>query len=306
MIPVLIDTDMGIDDAFALCLLASCPDVQIAAATAVGGNVSVDQAAINLAGLCKFLQLNSVPLGKGLDQPARGPLRAINVDGDTGLGAVQLPPAQAPCRDASDVIASAIDAHAGKLNVLAIGPLTNLADLAGRNPQLFKKIDHLFVMGGAVFHRGNVTPFAEFNFYRDPSAAQKVLALEGVNKTLVPLDVTQRIPFDEFHLSHLSRSSQPAANLLAEMMNSLSTRADSDTGPIYIHDAVAAAAMIWPERFLHTVMHLDIVTQGPQAGRCKPTIGSKASAPATKVLTAADVPALVEEILLQVTHEPFV
>ncbi len=308
MLPVLIDTDMGVDDALAICLLASCREVQIVAATAVGGNVPIDQAGANLAAVCDFLGLGDVPLGKGADQDGTELARTTDIYGSDGLGEIQLPRVESTLADAGELIVSTVAAHRGKLTILALGPLTNLAALVDSNPQGLADVGQILIMGGAIFNRGNATDQAEFNFYRDPQAASKLLSMQGLGLTLIPLDLTRQVVLDEFHLSHLVRCNKPAAQLAADILAYPMGQDNTGTGAgnIYIHDAVAAAAMLWPQRFLHTMIHLDIAQQGSQAGRSKPTVPSKTTAPPTKILTGVDGPALLEEILLQITNEPFV
>jgi len=308
MLPVLIDTDMGVDDAFAICLLASCPQVRIVAAGAVGGNVPVAQAAENLAGVFQHLGISDVPLAKGSDQPDPDVPRAADLHGDNGLGGVQLPKADVKFQDAVELMASTIQAHPGELNILALGPLTNLAALAAQHPQLLLNVQRIFIMGGAVFHPGNVTRHAEFNFYRDPQAAADVLAVAGSKTTLAPLDLTNRVSIDEFHLSHFARANNPASQLLGQILQFPLRQPDAGASAdsAHIHDVVAAAGMIWPERFLHTMVRLDIATSGAERGRSKPMQAGKAEGPPTKILIGVDGPTLLEQILLQITHEPFV
>ena len=150
MLPVLIDTDMGADDALAICLLASCRQVQIVAATAVGGNVPIDQAGANLAAVCDSLGLGDVPLGKGADQCGTELARATDIYGSDGLGEIQLPRVEKTLHDAGELIASTINAHRGKLTILALGPLTNLAALVDSKAEVLADVGQILIMGGVI------------------------------------------------------------------------------------------------------------------------------------------------------------
>jgi purine nucleosidase len=132
-------------------------------------------------------------------------------------------------------------------------------------------------MGGAVWCKGNVTPHAEFNFYRDPGAAAAVLAA-GLPVTVVPLDVTRQVALDESHVAQLSRAGTRAGDLLAEMIRfPLEAEGDAAHGSFLVHDALALGAVIWPPLFMRAQMALEVVVAGEQAGRSKPLVAKDKS-----------------------------
>ena len=113
-----------------------------------------------------------------------------------GIGGVALPdPARAPesLQPPSNGSRSfLLKEPAGTVDVLALGPLTNLARLVLEKPDAAKRIGRIVAMGGAIHERGNVGPRAEFNLWADPEAAAAVVA-SGLPLVLIPLDVTRRV-----------------------------------------------------------------------------------------------------------------
>jgi purine nucleosidase len=115
---------------------------------------------------------------------------AHNVHGEDGMGNSGFPRAKkdAEKEHAVDALVELADRHAGELEVIAQGPLTNLALALRKDPSLPEKVRRLWIMGGANNSLGNITPAAEFNFYVDPEAAHMVLSA-GFRTVLVPWDV---------------------------------------------------------------------------------------------------------------------
>ena len=185
--PMLIDTDMGCDDALAVALALMAPGCDVGAIVSVGGNVSIDQATLNIGRLLGAIAPPAWPMvGRGLDQSDPTLVDARDVFSRDGFGGAAIPEYQGlEIRDYRAVYREMIERHSGALHVVAIGPLTNLAALLAEAPGLLKNIARLTVMGGAVFAKGNVTPWAEFNFYRDPAAAAVVMG-SGLPITLAP------------------------------------------------------------------------------------------------------------------------
>jgi purine nucleosidase len=183
------DSDGGVDDAQALILLVAngvVPDL----ITTVFGNVGLDQATTNLLATLSMLKVD-VPVHKGADRPLTQPIiDAKYVHGDDGLGGARRPETQAlPASDdgVGELRRAFGDAAAkgDKVDILMIGPLTNLALALRLEPSIVDGIGTLTIMGGNVYGRGNTTPAAEFNIYADPEAAHIVLTA-GVETVVVP------------------------------------------------------------------------------------------------------------------------
>ncbi len=305
--PILIDTDMGVDDAVAIALALASSDLEVAGLASVGGNVTLEQATLNIGRLLAGLGCKAwPPVGRGLDQDQAGLQDAAHVFGEDGLGRCSLPaPDGMATLDYLDLYEQCIEAHGRELVILAIGPLTNLAALLQHRPGLLQRAGRIVVMGGAVWCQGNVTPHAEFNFYRDPEAAAAVLAA-GLPVTVVPLDVTRQVALDESHVAQLSRGGTRAGELLAEMIRfPLEQEGDAAHGSFLVHDALALGVLIWPPLFMRAQMVLDVVISGEQAGRSKPLVAKDKSRQIGVVISvnAAD---FVENMLERLCHEGFV
>lgn len=303
--PVLIDTDMGVDDAMAVGLALSSPECRVVGLASVGGNVPLDQATINIPRLLAALQVETwPPIARGLDQPT-GLMDAANVHGDDGLGAVGLPvPDAFHPGELIPLYEELIETHGTSLTIAAIGPLTNLAHVLRERPGLLQKAGRIIVMGGAIWCKGNITPFAEFNFYRDPHAAREVLTA-GLPVTVVSLDVTNQVVMDESHLARLSRSGSVAGEQLARIIRfPMSQGSDEGAGRFLVHDPLTIGTLIWPQLFLQSRMALDITTSGPQAGKSKPMIAKDKSRQVSVVISVSVVEFL-ENLLERLCKERF-
>jgi inosine-uridine nucleoside N-ribohydrolase len=304
--PLLIDTDMGVDDAVAVSLALASPSFDLHGVIAVGGRGDLDQVMKNIGGLLAALSPPAMPpLGRGLDPPARSDDRPGLFEGDD-FGKSDLPLDQAPpAADFKELYQEAIDKAGGELTILATGPLSNLAALLKAEPDSAGRIKHVYLTGGAVWTGGNVNEFAEFNFYRDPQAAADVLA-SGLPVTVAPLDVTRLVYLDESHVARLAASGYRTAEVLAKLLQHPLQRDDDPAcGKCCLHDAVTVGSIIWPNLFLKTRMRLDIVTHGAEAGRCRPALGGEESAQ-VDLLTAVNAVDFIENLLESLCHEAFV
>jgi purine nucleosidase len=188
---IIIDCDPGIDDALALAFAHGHPELELGGITTVAGNVGLDQTTANALRVRDFVGMRDVPVTAGCPVPLQRPaLDAREVHGDSGLGAASLPAASSEPADghAVDFLAGAIGAEPGRVTLIAIGPLTNIALALRRHPQIVSQVRDFVIMGGSA-GRGNVTPAAEFNIAADPEAAAIVFAA-GWTVTMVGLDVT--------------------------------------------------------------------------------------------------------------------
>lgn len=305
--PVLIDTDMGVDDAVAVSLALGAADIDVVGVVGVGGNVSASQATRNIGRLLAGVQTGHWPrVGCGLDRPGGDLQHATQVFGRDGLGEIDLPvPADFAADDYLEVYEESIEAHGDSLVVLALGPLTNLAAALRERPVLLTRVGQIVVMGGAVWCPGNATAHAEFNFYRDVEAAAAVLA-SGLPITVVPLDVTRQVAIDESHVAHLSRSGTRGGELLAQMIRfPIGRERQGPPGTFLVHDAVAAGVLLWPELFMRSKMALEMVVSGEQAGRCKPMV-AKDKRRQLAVVISVNVVDFLENLLEQLCQEKFV
>ena len=223
---VLIDTDPGTDDAIALLMALNEGNgslqqagVEVLGITTVGGNASLARTTRNTLAVLEYAGRGDVPVAKGASRPLRGAFPyAYYFHGPGGLS-VRLPTPQiAPSRkSAVEFLRGKLLASPERVTLVALGPLTNVAKLLRKYPEVTSQLSGLVVMGGAVGVPGNVTPYAEFNFYSDPLAAGVVLS-SGVPATLVDLRVCRQAQIKRDGLAQLlkgGRAGRLAGRILA-------------------------------------------------------------------------------------------
>jgi purine nucleosidase len=177
-IPLLIDTDPGVDDALALLMAFADTRHRVVALTIAAGNVGLQHTVANALKLCEVAGVE-VPVHAGCPTPLVHPAEdAAFVHGNDGFGDIGYPPAAraADAEHAALALVRHARDHAGSLVVVALGPLTNLALAVRLDPLLPGRIARLVVMGGAVTGQGNTTVPAEFNIGFDPEAAHVVFS----------------------------------------------------------------------------------------------------------------------------------
>jgi len=190
MTKFLMDTDTAGDDVTSLLFALNWPGVELEAITVVAGNVFLHEAVQNALYTVQMADRN-VPVYGGADRPLlRDLVTAHYVHGEDGMGNSHFPRADREAEEthAVDAIVECANRCEGDLEIIAQGPLTNIALALRRDPALTDKVSRLWIMGGANNSLGNNTPAAEFNFYVDPEAAHAVLR-GGFRTVLVPWDV---------------------------------------------------------------------------------------------------------------------
>ncbi|MCY3911827.1 MAG: nucleoside hydrolase [Chloroflexi bacterium] len=259
-IPVVIDTDPGVDDALALALALASPELSVRAVTTVAGNVDLTTGTANAGYLLRILAPSTaIRLAQGCAKPlARELVTAEEVHGSDGLAGItgheRWRRSRAETRDipadAVDAIVEEVEASPEPVTVIALGPLTNVAAAVRRDPAAMRRAGAIVVMGGSLHARGNVTPHAEFNFYVDPEAADVVLA-SGVPVVVTPLDVTHQLAVsDETVESRLASLADSRGAFLGELIRR--ARAEQFTGrggKLLLHDPAAVGTLLWPELF---------------------------------------------------------
>ncbi len=226
--PFIIDTDVGVDDVVAILYLLQYPQIQIQAITIESdGNAHCQPALNNTLGLLLMMKQPLIPVACGQEKPLSGnhhfPDKILE-ESDTLAGAAQLLPySQLNSKfNAVDLMIKTIQNASAPVTILAIGPLTNIAQALQKAPQIKKKIRAIYIMGGAIQTIGNISAIdpksdnltAEWNIYIDPLAAQIVLS-QKIPVVLVPLDITNQLPIDmNFYNAIKQRHKSPAANFV--------------------------------------------------------------------------------------------
>lgn len=278
---VLIDTDMGPDDWMAVLFLLRRPDVDVRAITVTGtGETRCAAGVRNVLGLIALAGKSDIPVACGRETPLQGNHafpQAWRDDADRMAGlTLPVSASQPVSQSAPALIATIAQRATSPVSIVALGPLTNLAEAFESKPAWLSQIAGVTVMGGAVDVAGNVgasgvgidNPHAEWNLYIDPRAANFVLR-SSVPVTLVPLDATNRVPITSRFLDELGQhATQPAAKFVTEMLRNNAQFVTS--GAYFFWDPLAAA--IWADESLATfeTRTLTVVeSEGPESGRTK-------------------------------------
>jgi purine nucleosidase len=188
----IIDTDTASDDAVGLIMAMRHPGVKIEAITVVAGNVPVDQGVQNALYTVELCQ-QSIPVYRGMAAPLVRPLMTAQfVHGQDGMGDIGLPLTgrQPAPGDAVKVLIETVHHFAGKITLLTLGPLTNVAAALQQDPLIANAVRECVVMGGTGQGHGNMTPVGEYNFWADPEAA-KIVFESGMPLKMVGWDISR-------------------------------------------------------------------------------------------------------------------
>ena len=265
----IIDTDPGIDDAIGILLALASPEFSIAGITTVAGNIGLETTTRNAGRLLAFAGRDDIPVLKGAAAPLSRPgPEPLDLHGEDGLGGVPLPePLRAPeSRAAAEWLAGILlDRPEGTVDVLALGPLTNLAQLCLGRPEAARRIGRIIAMGGAIREAGNAGPRSEFNLASDPEAAATILR-SRLPLVLVPLDVTRRVRATRGFAASLRDSRRPAAVMIADLIEAyFASSTTRESRPL--HDPCVMLFALAPDLFHTESLRLSVnLESGEDAG----------------------------------------
>lgn len=263
-IPVIIDTDPGMDDAIAIFLAFSSDKLDIKALTTVAGNIPLERTTRNALDLVGYIGVET-KVSQGAHRPLIKTLKTAEwVHGNTGLGTLVLPksPNDVYYKKAWDTIYEEAQACDGKLQLICLGPLTNIAITLMVHPDIKDKIEKITLMGGSSY-LGNTTPSAEFNIYVDAEAADIVFK-SGIPITMVTLDATNKSIVKENEIREICSIESRVSTAVKELLDfdaDFRKRSFGLDGAI-IHDALAVAAVIEPNIIGKENYHVGIETEG--------------------------------------------
>jgi inosine-uridine nucleoside N-ribohydrolase len=270
-IPLIIDSDPGLDDALAIGLAAASAEIELLAVTTVGGNADVTRCTENALRLLHAYGRDDVPVAEGAAGALLGSIvRATEVHGESGIGNTVLDPSPnaALPEGAVALIARILAEHPEPVAIAPIGPLTNIALVLRLYPQLASRISHVCLMGGSI-GEGNTTASAEFNIIADPEAADVVFR-SGVPITMIGLDVTHQALLDRDSAGELRALGNVSGRVAAELTDFALDRNMEWSGSTTtaIHDAVAIAHLMVPDLIAVAPYHVVVdTTNGPARGR---------------------------------------
>lgn len=264
MSKIIFDTDIGVDDAFALAYAAKTQT--ILGITTVFGNVSVDQAVKNARLFSREIGLD-VPVYRGCSRPLALSVltNAAAVHGSDGLGDVLENPFDGHADNAIEFIINTVKAHPNEIILVAIGPLTNVAAAINQAPEIIPLIKQVVIMGGAFGthgHAGNVTPHSEFNIWKDPHAADQVLSSD-LPVVILPLDVTHEVLITGAEIRDLNL---PVLEKISAGYLKYSLEKEGFEG-MALHDTLTISWLTHPELFTAVNSPVRVVTEGITQGQ---------------------------------------
>jgi inosine-uridine nucleoside N-ribohydrolase len=278
---VMIDCDVGVDDALALILAFRSPELDVKAVTGVNGNVPLEQVFENIQKVLCLIQPRAKPLiARGADRPLKGKtIYAHSVHGKDGLGGAKIDCERGkdawqifPGR-AEELITKMAHQYPDEMTLIAIGPLTNLALAIQKDPEGMRKLKEIVIMGGAVRIGGNIMPHAEFNIFSDPLAAKMVFE-SGIPITLVPLDVTHKVNLTS---QVMEERLKPVNNVFSKFAieatgYDFTTHQFENKELVHLHDPLAVGVVIDPALMRKERLLIDVETQeGERYGKTSET-----------------------------------
>lgn len=251
---IIVDTDTGGDDAAALILAVRSPSVELLGVTVAAGNVCLGQAVKNALAALEAAG-SDVRVYAGATAPVSGEEReTFSVYGNDGMGDAGIvnPRGHAEEEGAIDFMLKTVSENPGQIEIVALGPATNLALAIRRDRETMKKVKRIWSMGTAGFGPGNATPIAEFNVYKDAEAYAEMLSL-GVPVTVVGLDMDDEptwVSEEEWGRMLSGRGLQP---FIAKATGKLlQFKKGNGIDAVDLPDAVAMACLVWDDFVLDT------------------------------------------------------
>jgi purine nucleosidase len=261
---IIIDTDPGTDDALALMLALNSPELDVRAITVVPGNVTATIGLENGLRMVSLANRCDIPVAAGAQHPLFQKLITAEFwHGKNGLANIELPPSKCKvdARFGPDLIIQLVHASPHEITLVPVGPLTNIALAAEKDPSIVGLVKEVILMGGSI-SGGNVNAAAEANIYNDPEAAQIVFQA-GWPLTMVGLEVGDKALFTHKYLDQLGQTHGPVNDFVysvAKFLVDLSAKFGLPGFPMYDPSAVAVA--IDPTLVKVQEMHVDVETRG--------------------------------------------
>jgi pyrimidine-specific ribonucleoside hydrolase len=297
--PIVVDTDAGMDDAIAILYLATSPDVDLRAVTVSGtGLAHCFPGANNVVGLLELVGRPDVPVSCGPEDPSgqRNSFREFPyewrriADGRYG-DAWRIGRGEVDDQPAPQLLIDTVQSSEDPVTLVTLGPLTNVSAALDQDVSFANRLERVVTMGGAFDVPGNtanadpppVRNVAEWNLYADPVAARDVLDAE-LTVRYVPLDATNDVPLDVYLLRAAARAR--ATDAMAVVTTLLSgVHAMVNAGEYYLWDPLAAVLAVDPELGTLETRGVDVVTSGAEAGR---TVTQKAGGREAEIFTGVD------------------
>lgn len=290
---VIMDVEPGITDVLTLYMALFEPELDVLGITVCGGENSMPAALRCVQRILDALEPPKLPrlgVGMGFLPMPRGDLEAFHAS--SFFSAMELSGADyLSVHPACRIITDLVRENPREITLISLGPLTNTARVLASCCDIAEKFHRIIMVGGSVLEPGNATSVAEYNIYRDPLAAEQVFRTP-LSKTLVPLDVTNRVILDYDILHFLPSGDTPAGKFLQSTLCRLLQLYRDLMGieGIYAAGMVGLLALLHPEIFSGTMMYGEVETEGEKT--CGMTVFERRPhalrTPGIEVLTEID------------------
>lgn len=256
---VILDCDVGHDDAIALMVGAGNPNVDLIGICSVAGNQTLPKVLKNTLNVVQYLDLD-IPVYAGMDRPmVREQVTAGNIHGESGLDGPVFEPLKIheEKQHAVNYIIDTLMNSDEKITLVPVGPLSNIGMAIRLEPRIVDKIEQIVLMGGA-YGLGNHTPAAEFNILVDPEAAHIVFS-SGVPIVMMGLDLTNQALANMKVIERMESIGNKAGKLFGDIMRfTFETQKvyDLDGGPV--HDVTAMAYVINKDLFYTKPAYVEV------------------------------------------------
>lgn len=308
---IIIDTDPGIDDAMAIFVALQSPEVDVIGLTTIYGNVYTTLATRNALHLLEIAGRTDIPVAEGSHVTiTKGTkLRIADfVHGADGLGNQNFPPpAGKPIEQlAAAFLVEQAKLYPGKVTVVALGPLTNIALAIELDPGFSKNIGQIVLLGGAFAVNGNVNPAAEANIFGDPEAADIVFT-SGADILAVGINVTHQVVLTDADREKLAQSNGKFAQYLCKILEVyFSYHRDAyNTKGVYLHDPTTLLAAVNPSLITYTEGVVRVQTSGITRGltlfynkqKRFAEVTEWTDKPTVKVAVTVDAPSVIKLVM---------
>lgn len=251
---IIIDTDTASDDAVALLMALRDPNIEVVAITTVSGNMPVEISTYNARMSAEYAGTYVPPIYPGASHPlvaeadGRHAFTTHGNDGMGDLGTLKKPTIPEQDKFAVDAILDIIEEGDGDIEIVTLGPLTNIAMAILQNPEVMKKVPHITMMGGAAFG-GNITPTAEYNIWVDAEAADLVCDFD-IPFTMSTIEACYNSAwFGQEEMDYLMGTNSELAILTVECNRTMTEKMKEMTGvaSFGLPDPTAIAILAHPE-----------------------------------------------------------
>jgi len=256
---IVLDVDVGIDDALMMLYLASLPEVEIVAVGSTHGNCTAEQAAVNALRVLEAVGQDHIPVAEGALSPMPHPTTSPHVHGHDGLGdtGLPLPRGAVSGESAVDQLVRLSAERPGELDLLAVGCMTNLDLALSRDPESLRRFRSVTILGGiSETPAPGTREFYDANVYHSPYAADRLFA-SGTPITVVPIDLSYRAVLEDRHLEALRTGTTPQAQFAWKILPFYCTFYEERLGrwSACMHDPIAGGLFVDESLIMAEVSH---------------------------------------------------